>query len=126
MARYGYFQQIQPPAPFVHVVLRNPITGAELKDVPAQLDTAADRSLLPLKLAQGLALPQTGSLLIGGVSGTAVMLPLFPVLLGVHDRPLQAYEVLASDKEDWILLGRDVINTQRLLLDGPQLALEIL
>ena len=47
MIRYRYLTQLQPPAPFVHVTLRNPVTGAEEHNVPAQLDTAADRTLLP-------------------------------------------------------------------------------
>jgi len=49
--------------------LRNPITGTEQRDVPAQLDSAADRSVLPDALVQSLSLPQIESILIGGVGG---------------------------------------------------------
>ena len=41
------------------------------------------------------------------------------------ESPPQTLEVVASAGEAWILLGRDVLNTHRLVLDGPQLALEI-
>jgi hypothetical protein len=34
-------------------------------------------------------------------------------------------ELVASPGENWILLGRDVLNKFVVMLDGPQLALEI-
>ena len=38
--RYNDIPQFQPPAPFVYVTLRNPVSGSEQRDVPAQLDSA--------------------------------------------------------------------------------------
>ena len=125
MIRYSYLPQLRPPAPFVHVTLRNPVSGAEQRDIPAQLDTAADRTLLPDTLVQVLALPQIGSIPIGGVGGVVQTMPSYPVQLAIHNFPSVTVEVVASAEETWILLGRDVLNANRLLLDGPQLFLEI-
>jgi hypothetical protein len=107
------------------VQLRNPITGDELRDLPAQLDSAADRTLIPETLVQSLKLPQLGILTIGGLGGVQQVLPTYPLLLAIHDFPFLTLEVVASPGEPWVLLGRDVLNTQRLLLDGPHLGLEI-
>jgi hypothetical protein len=123
--RYNYLSQLQPPAPFVYLTLRNPVTGVEQRDVPAQLDCAADRTLLPDSVAKALALPQIGSIMIGGVGGIAQAMPSFPVEVTIHNLPAIVVEVVASPGESWALLGRDVLNAHRLLLDGPQLALEI-
>jgi hypothetical protein len=109
----------------VNVTLQNPLSGTELRDVPAQVDTAADRTLLPDTLVQTLNLPQIGAVPIGGVGGLAQTMPSYPVRLGIHDLPAQTVEVVASPGEAWVLLGRDVLNAQRLLLDGPGLVLEI-
>lgn len=125
MIRYGYVQQLQPPAPFVHMRLQNPVAGNELHDVPAQLDTAADRTLIPEALVQALNLPQMGTLTIGGVGGTQQAMPTYPLALAIHDLAAQTIEVVASPGESWILLGRDVLNRHRLVLDGPQLLVEI-
>src|SRR5262245_48031327 len=125
MIRYTYNAQVHPPAPFVLVTLRNPVSGAELKDVPAQLDTAADRTLLPLALVQALTLPATGSMAVGGVGGTVTTMTMYASLLGVHTLPPCMVEVVAHPDEQWALLGRDVLNALRLFLDGPGLALEI-
>ena len=123
MIRYAYNTQVQPPAPFLLVTLRNPVTGAETSDFPAQLDTAADRTLLPLPVVQALGLPAIGSVPIGGVGGTVEIMTVYAVLLGVHTLPVQLTEVVAHPDEPWVLLGRDILNAHRLLLDGPQLTL---
>lgn len=125
MIRYNYLSQLQPPAPFVYLTLRNPITGDEQRDVPAQLDCAADRTLLPESIAKRLALPQIGTIVIGGVGGTAQLMPSYPVDVTIHNLPALIVEVVASPGESWVLLGRDVMKVHRILLDGPQLALEI-
>jgi len=44
MIRYRYAQQLSPPAPVVTVTLRCPTTGTQAVGLPAQLDTAADRT----------------------------------------------------------------------------------
>jgi hypothetical protein len=81
--------------------------------------------LLPLGLVKALGLPATGSVAIGGVGGTVAMMTLYASLLGVHTLPARLIEAVAHAEEKWVLLGRDVLNAHRLLLDGPQLALEI-
>jgi hypothetical protein len=45
--------------------------------------------------------------------------------MAVHNLPVQLVEVVASPGESWVLLGRDILNAHRALLDGPQLFLEI-
>jgi hypothetical protein len=123
--RYNYLRQLRPPAPFVNVTLRNPVTGMERRDVPAQLETAADRTLLPDSLVQSLNLPQIGTIAIGGVGGVAQTMPSYPVQVTIHNLPTLTLEVVASPGETWALLGRDVLNAEKLLLDGPNLLLEI-
>jgi hypothetical protein len=81
--------------------------------------------LIPETLVQTLALPQLGTLMIGGVGGVQQAMPSYPLLLAVHNLPPQTIEVVASPGESWVQLGRDVLNNYRVLLDGPQLAAEI-
>jgi hypothetical protein len=38
---------------------------------------------------------------------------------------VQPIKVVASAEEEWPLLGRDLLNSIRLTLDGPQSVLEI-
>ena len=75
MIRYRYNSQVQPPAPFVYVALRNPADGVELRDVPAQVDSAADRTVLPDAVVHALGLPQMGTMLSAGEEVPACPLP---------------------------------------------------
>lgn len=125
MIRYRYNTQLQPPAPFVHASLRNPADGTHLDNVPAQIDSAADRTVLPQAVVDQLGLAQTGAMLIGGLGGVTYTLPTYVVLLGIHDFAPRPVKVVASPDEPWILLGRDVLNAVRVTLDGPRQILDL-
>lgn len=124
MIRYRYSTQLQPPAPFVLISARNPADGALVRNLPAQVDSAADRTVITSQLVEDLHLPQIGSILVGGLGGAIYSLPAYVIGLGIHDFQEQTIKVIASADEPWILLGRDVLNAHRFTLDGPQLALE--
>src|SRR5260370_18897939 len=107
MIVYAFLPHLDPPAPFVNVLLRNLVSGAELRDVPGQLDCAADRTVLPESVAKSLSLPQVGTMQLGGFGGATYTLPVYAVLLGLHDLPIQPFKFAAHTEESWILLGRD-------------------
>ena len=125
MISYAYNTQRYPPAPFVLLTLRHPVTGDVLSGVPAQIDSAADRTVLPLSIAEAMNLHRVGNMLIGGVGGTVAAMPTYAVLLSVHTLPERLIEVIAHAEESWMLLGRDVLNDLRIVLDGPRMVLEI-
>ncbi|CAN5154135.1 hypothetical protein BH10PLA2_BH10PLA2_02230 [soil metagenome] len=124
MIRYNYVTELTPPAPFVRVAVANPVTGQLQSNVPAQLDSAADRTVIPESLVHALNLHKVGTMLASGLGGATHNLAIYSVLLGVHDRPAVSISVLAHPAESWILLGRDVLNSFRIVLDGPNQALE--
>jgi hypothetical protein len=124
--RYRYAPK-DPPAPFVNITLRNPVTGAEQTGVPAQIDTGADVTVLPEAVVRKLALPGSGELTVNGLGGTYHQVTVYTVQLSVHGSlPEQLVEAIAGVDERWVLLGRDILNAHRILLDGPAQALEIL
>lgn len=125
MIRYRYSHQLSPPAPFVKVTLRCPATGNRTDDLPAQLDLAADRTVLPGSVVAGLGLVEDGRALFQGFAGEVIELPVFLVEIQVHDFAPMLIRSALGEKEPYILLGRDVLNAHRILLDGPQLAVEI-
>lgn len=57
--------------------------------------------------------------------GTILRLPTFLLEVGIHQLTPVMVEVLSSDAEPFVLLGRDVMNHYRIVLDGPNLTLEI-
>lgn len=123
--RVGYNQQVQPPAPFVHVTVGDPLGGAAAADIPAQIDSAADRTVVPLRVLEGLGLEPIDEISVGGLGGSTFKLQVYVVSLAVRTRPGRLLRVLAHPDEPWVLLGLDVLNGHRLVLDGPNLVLEL-
>jgi hypothetical protein len=56
---------------------------------------------------------------VEGLDGAIVLLPTFLVELAVDGLSAITVEVLASQGEPTVLVGRDVLNRYRVLLDGP-------
>ena len=125
MARYLYNSQKAPPAPFVYVLLANPTHTKQLEQVPAQVDTGADRTVIPWQLAVQLELVPIRVKPVEGLCGEVSNLTTFLAQLAVHEPPFRALEVFGATGESYILLGRDVLNAYRVLLDGPGLAVEL-
>jgi predicted aspartyl protease len=125
MIRYTYNRQVAPAAPFVYVNLRCVETGKEASNQPAQLDTGGDRTVLPGSIVEHLGLIPLDEIPIGGFGGHVTLTRTYRVELGIHQLSPWIIEAIAHADEPFILLGRDVLNQLRLLLDGPQFFLEI-
>jgi predicted aspartyl protease len=89
------------------------------------VDTGADRTILPEGLASALALDPVDEREVEGLDGKRSRLTTSFVVLTIRDLSPVTVEVLRSPGEPDILLGRDVLNHFRILLDGPGLVLEI-
>lgn len=125
MITFRYNPSVEPPAPFVYVTIANPVTGVRLEQVPAQVDSAADRTVVPAAVVAELGLRSMGDMKIGGLGGTIHTLFIYGVILGIHQYPPRPVRVVANDEEPWVLLGRDVINNHRIVLDGPRQSLQV-
>ena len=125
MTRYAYNIPLRPLAPFVLLALRHPVAERKFATCPPCSIRRPTAPLLPLTVAEELNQGKIGDLDIGGVGGSVERMTVSDVLLGIHPLPLRLVEVVAHADEPWVLLGRDVLNGHRLLLDGPGLALEI-
>jgi predicted aspartyl protease len=107
------------------VVLGRPAEDDFISDLPAQLDTAADLTVVPLAIVKQLGLLPFDSMPVRGFGGSITNVSTFLVRLGVRGKDLVAIEVLGSAQEPHILLGRDVLNRYRIVLDGPRCILEM-
>jgi hypothetical protein len=124
MIRYKYNLQFDPPAPFVLVTLRSP-NGKEITGLPAQLDIAADRSIIPEIVRDQLELIPLDEIKLVGFGGQVLTRKTFLIQIQIHDLPSLDIEVAADKEEPFVILGRDVLNRFRILFDGPQLVFEI-
>jgi predicted aspartyl protease len=125
MIRYNYTRQVNSPAPFVHVTLHCPESGKSLTDLVAQVDCGADRTVIPERFVEQLGLVQLDEMPVAGFGGQVLLVATYALELAINSLSSHATEVFAHCEEPYILLGRDVLNRHRLLLDGPSLTLEL-
>ncbi len=119
-----YNRSSDPPAPFLDITVFDPAHPSVRQTTPAKVDSAADITALPASLVQALALTQTHWLKVAGYDNQEAQIAVYDAAVEIaHVRA--RIEVIAIP-EDYALLGRDVLNQLRLLLDGPSLTLEIL
>jgi len=121
---YRYANE-DPPAPFALVILSALGGTATARDLPAKVDSGADRTVIPLRFVEQLGLVEVERLPFAGLAGELIELPVFAVQLVVRDFDAIIVSVAASEGEPHVLLGRDVLNRYKLLLDGPNGKLEI-
>ena len=125
MIRYRYNEQLTPAAPFVRVSVSPPIGHDVGLEVPAQVDTGADFTVIPLTVIESLGLEPLGEVPIFGVGGHLAVIASYLVQIRIHDLPATEIKALASPDEPYVLLGRDVLNNHRIVFDGPNRVLDI-
>ena len=113
-------ENYNPPAPVAHVTLRNPATGAILPNVPMLIDTGADATLLPSNAIEqlGIAVGEDTNIEVQVFDGEIKRLKLVKLELYFLDKKFTG-EYLLVDRPIGIL-GRNVLNNIRILLDGPR------
>jgi hypothetical protein len=111
--------RFDPPAPVAYVTLRNPESGATLPDVPMLLDSGSDITLLPRAVMSPLglsAIPNKHYELLA-FDGSRSFAAVIRLELLFCRRTFRGQFIVIE--QNWGILGRNVLNTVALLLDGP-------
>lgn len=123
---YSYLDTYYPSAPALEIRLGYPEESLKLGPFVAMLDTGADGTLVPQAWIDELGAPFVDDIRIRSHWGEWRNVQIFTVDLGVGPLRLPAIEVLGDETGDEIVLGRNVLNKLRLLLDGPKGEVELL
>jgi hypothetical protein len=114
-----------PPAPYAMISVGRPGGTTHAADLPAKVDSGADRTVIPTPLAVQLKLDEVDRREFEGLGGQRVTMSIFRLLMTIRGCPSLVVDAAGSDGEPYILLGRDVLNNFRVVLDGPSQKLEI-
>jgi predicted aspartyl protease len=125
MIVFRYVTRFDPPSPFVMVLLAHPDSPDQFVELPAQVDTGADRTVIPDFARETLGLQCRRKAMFAGFGGQVQELSVFDAVLGIKGTAPLPVEVLAHPNEPHVLLGRDVLNRHRIVFDGPNQSLEI-
>ena len=117
--KYAYDAAYEPTFPAAPVVLRNSEEGLRTEKVQALLDTGSDGCLVPIAyLEQVLAPPMTDTH-IRSHWGEWRSAQMFAVDIELGSLRLPDVFVVGDEQGTEIVLGRNVLNKLRVLLDGP-------
>ncbi len=113
--------EFAPPAPVAYITLRNGDTDAEWSDVPMQLDSGADITLVPQAAVQRLNLTVVPDIAyeLAGFDGYTTLAAMVKLELIFCQRTFRGQFLLID--QTWGILGRNVLNNIPLLFDGPNL-----
>lgn len=121
---WSYDQSIEPPAPFLDVLVHHPRSPERSRRVPAKLDTGADLSAIPQTVADELELLAARTILAetydGWYSGKC---RTYFITLEAAQARFRLEVILIPEK--YALLGRDVLNHFYAYLNGPDLTFDL-
>lgn len=101
-------------------------TDAEqAQTVVGLVDSGADGTLIPAAILHAIGARKIDEAWARTVSGERYPVSIFVVTLTIGDYTLPDVELLANDRTDEIIVGRDVLNQLIVTLNGPAALLEV-
>ncbi|MEA3340324.1 MAG: retroviral-like aspartic protease family protein [Chloroflexota bacterium] len=118
MNKYPYDATYDPPIPACDVALTAPSTGRRVT-LTAIVDTGADGTIVPVHYLHRIGARRSIEATLRSQWGEPRTVFLYLVNLQVGELALPGIYVVGDELGDEIVLGRNVLNRLRLLLDGP-------
>jgi predicted aspartyl protease len=119
--RFAYDRGLEPPAPVVPVRISGP-DGEDALVTTMLVDTGADCTLVSVALARRLGLPRIDVVTVSGVGGARKQASVHAAVVELGKLRLLIRAVAFAEEA---ILGRDVLNQIRVVLDGPGLEIAV-
>jgi len=119
-----YSTNFDPPAPIVELFISAPLSNAATSSI-ALVDSGADMTVIPDRIISQLKLRRVDSMPAFGFGKGVVEATVYAATLRVEGilKP-RIYRVL-SWNQDYVLLGRDLLNQLIAVLNGPSTELSL-
>jgi len=126
MSRYPYSTEYVPAAPVMKIRLGAPGESVILGPLEAFVDTGADATLIPVEYLKQVGARKVDWAILRSQWGERRSVPLYAVAVQINHHYFAAIWVVGDEHSGEVVLGRNVLNRLRLLLDGPSMTLELL
>ena len=122
--QHSYSRRFDPSAPVLTISLGVPFSPEKVQ-VETLIDSGSDMTVMPKRIVEQLQLRRADYVTVSGLELETREIPVYAATVnieGVFGPTIQG--VIASEK-DYGLLGRDVLNSLVVILDGPNRQLEV-
>lgn len=126
MTAYSFSHKYLPPMPMLEISLSYADNAPSIGPMPAVVDTGADGTLVPTSVLSKFEAAESDRIWIRSQWGEYRSALTYVLDLHIGSLRLPAIQIVADDRGNEIILGRDVLNKLRVLLDGPAQTTEIL
>jgi predicted aspartyl protease len=106
-------------------VICNPVPSSAEVSITALVDSAADGTMIPIKVLQALGAEYVETRQVRGVSGFAYPVDMYLVKVGIGPHTIYGIQAAAVEHNDEGLIGRDVLNQLVVILNGLAEMVEI-
>ena len=120
-----YNQDYFPPIPVLQVRFFTPEWELQTETLEAIVDTGADGTLVPVKYLQQIEASVEGHSGLRSQWGERRVVNLYLVDVEIEGLTLPGIWVIGDEIGDEIVLGRNILNRLRILLDGLAAATEV-
>lgn len=121
-----YDLSIYPPAPRLEIRLIALPHNTGFGPISAFVDTGADATIVPIDVVRQLRAGVVTLKTLRGYTGSRRSVRTYLVDVEVGPITLPGIEIVGDEAADEVLLGRDVLNKLRVLLDGPGRQIHVL
>jgi predicted aspartyl protease len=121
---YKYSKNFSPPAPVIEISVSVPLSNDNIS-LTALMDSGADITVIPEQIISQLKIRRVDSTLASGFGKGVIEATVYAAILSIEGvlKP-RIYRVL-SWRENYILLGRDILNQLVSVLNGPNEKLKL-
>jgi predicted aspartyl protease len=120
-----YSAEFYPPMPIMQVRFGLAESGLYTEEMVGIVDTGADSTIVPLELLDAIEAAIEIQMPVRGQWGATHLVNLYAVEAIVEGLVLPGILVIGDDQGHEVVLGRNVLNRLRLILDGLKLQTEI-
>ncbi len=123
--KFNYNTHYFPAAPHMQIRLGIPDEALKIGPLLAFVDSGADATIVPLHYIRQLNVQAEDSKFLRSQWGERRQVDIYWLDLGIGNLRFPAVEIIADDRSNEVIIGRNILNMLRVLLDGPQQMLEI-
>lgn len=123
--KFPYSGNYQPAAPILEVTFISAAENRRVGPLAGIVDSGADGTLVPLRYLTAIQAPPTSEMFLRSQWGERRQTWLYLVDVQIGRLIFPGIEVVGDELSDDLVLGRDVLNRLKIVLDGPQATIEL-